>query len=62
MSNVHSTHNNAASGGFLGGLVRRFRERREMNKLLSFDDHMLHDIGISRGDIQRQSMRSMWHD
>jgi uncharacterized protein YjiS (DUF1127 family) len=59
---MYSTHNRRIARGFLGGLIRRFRERREMNRLLSLDDHLLHDIGISRSDIQRQSMRSLWHD
>ncbi|NJM29114.1 MAG: DUF1127 domain-containing protein [Rhizobiales bacterium] len=62
MSNVHSAHNNSASGSILGGFVRRFRERREMRRILSFDDRLLQDIGLSRGDIQRQSMRSLWND
>ncbi|MFN0194497.1 MAG: DUF1127 domain-containing protein [Aestuariivirga sp.] len=61
MSNVHSAHTNSTSS-FLGGLVRRFRERREMRTLLSFDDHMLHDIGISRSDIQRVSVRPLWRE
>jgi uncharacterized protein YjiS (DUF1127 family) len=26
--------------------------RRDMRRLASFDDHMLHDIGIARADIE----------
>lgn len=64
MSHMHQSH---ASRGhtlpFLGlaqAIVRRFHERREMRALLNMDDYMLHDIGISRGDVQCRATRSVW--
>ena len=35
----------------LGPLVRVYRARRQAEHLESFSDHLLADIGISRGDI-----------
>src|SRR3712207_272363 len=34
------------------GIAREVRVRRDMNRLAEFDDHMLHDIGIARTDIE----------
>jgi uncharacterized protein YjiS (DUF1127 family) len=37
----------------IGGLVgRELRIRRDMRRLAEFDEHMLHDIGIARSDIE----------
>ncbi|HMT14178.1 MAG TPA: DUF1127 domain-containing protein [Aestuariivirga sp.] len=68
MSRLRESHSSAH--GFVNGdrsvlalprrILARFRARREMNRLLSMDDHMLQDIGLSRGDIQREAMRSLW--
>lgn len=33
-------------------IVRELRLRRDMRRLGEFSDHMLHDIGISRADIE----------
>ena len=47
-----------ATGGrsFLGGLVARikhfFEYRSAVNELHNMDDHLLQDIGISRGEIE----------
>jgi uncharacterized protein YjiS (DUF1127 family) len=46
--------------GIPGRIAARVRARREMNRLLSLDDHMLQDIGLARGDIQREAVRSLW--
>ena len=66
MSHVHQSHvSRGFTLPFLGlaqAAVRRFRDRREMNALLNMDDHMLHDIGVSRGDVQREATRSLWRD
>jgi uncharacterized protein YjiS (DUF1127 family) len=43
-------------------IFRRFRERRELNRLLSFPDYMLKDVGLQRHDIQREALRSLWRD
>ncbi len=46
----------AAIGRFLrtrvvGPIVRRRQYRQQMDQLTHMDDHMLHDLGISRGEI-----------
>ena len=41
---------------------KRLRERREMNHLLSLPDYELKDIGLQRGDIQREALRPVWRD
>jgi uncharacterized protein YjiS (DUF1127 family) len=43
-------------------IVLRFQERRELNRLLSYPDYLLKDIGLQRNDIQRQSLQSLWRD
>ena len=40
----------------------RFKERRELNRLLGFPDYLLKDIGLQRSDIQRKSLESLWRD
>lgn len=30
-----------------------WRQRRELRRLAAFDDRMLRDIGVSRGDVER---------
>ncbi len=46
--------------GFLAGVartayaaLREYRERRAMRHLAALSDHMLRDIGLSRGEIER---------
>jgi uncharacterized protein YjiS (DUF1127 family) len=37
----------------VGGVIaRELRVRRDMRRLAEFDEHMLHDIGIARSDIE----------
>ena len=43
-------------------MVLRFKERRELNRLLSFPDYLLKDIGLQRNDIQRKALESLWRD
>lgn len=38
------------------------RNRRQINKLLEMDDHMLADIGVSRSDIQSALMGDVFED
>jgi uncharacterized protein YjiS (DUF1127 family) len=63
--NSHSTLTEVS--GFLGRpvaiaahLAKRFKERRELNRLLSYPDYLLTDIGLQRGDMQRQAIRPLW--
>lgn len=64
MAYVRNSHTSRSSGLPLFGVVRtairRFNDRRQMNALLKMDDYMLKDIGISRGDVQREATRSLW--
>jgi uncharacterized protein YjiS (DUF1127 family) len=69
MARVHNNHTNSGFshrfGSVLswpGHLFERYRNRQKLNGLLSMDDHMLHDIGLQRGDVQREAIRPLWHD
>ena len=41
-------------------MALRFKERRELNRLLSYPDYLLKDIGLQRNDMQRQALRPLW--
>ena len=41
---------------FAGRIVRRIRERRELNRMLSFPDYLLKDIGVRRDEMQRKAL------
>ena len=52
--------NSAFEAGLVPGLlaiaaqaVRSWRDRRTVETLTDFDDHMLADIGLTRDDVQR---------
>jgi len=68
MSNVSDFHNSAHPAGVGFGhplslvkiILRRIKERREMNYLLSLSDYQLKDIGVQRGDIQREATKPLW--
>jgi uncharacterized protein YjiS (DUF1127 family) len=52
-------------GGVLGlasSVLARVRNRRQMNYLLSLPDYQLKDIGLQRGDIQREALKPLWRD
>jgi uncharacterized protein YjiS (DUF1127 family) len=38
--------------GALGSLVKEVRIRRSMTELSGMGEHMLHDLGLTRGDIE----------
>jgi uncharacterized protein YjiS (DUF1127 family) len=42
--------------------LKRYKDRRDMNYLLSLPDYQLHDIGLQRGDIQREALKPVWQD
>jgi uncharacterized protein YjiS (DUF1127 family) len=46
--------------GFIKLILRRLKDRREMNYLLSLSDYQLKDIGVQRGDIQREALKPLW--
>ena len=41
-------------------IVRRYRERRELKRVLGLPDCPLKDIGLQRHDIQRETLRPLW--
>jgi uncharacterized protein YjiS (DUF1127 family) len=45
-----------------GRIVRRIRERREMNRVLGFPDYLLEDIGLRRDEMQRKAVDSLWRE
>jgi uncharacterized protein YjiS (DUF1127 family) len=64
MSDVNF-HHSALFGqtfGFVKDLARRYRQRRELNNLLSLPGYMLKDVGLSRSDIQRESIKPLWQE
>jgi uncharacterized protein YjiS (DUF1127 family) len=50
----------AAAVELLRAVSMRLRNRREMNYLLSMSDYELRDIGLQRGDVQREAVRPLW--
>lgn len=48
--------------GFAGRIVRRIRERRELNRILSFPDYLLKDIGVRRDEMQRKTLDPLWRE
>ena len=43
-------------------IVRRIQERRELNRILSFPDYLLKDIGLQRNDVQRKALDPLWRE
>ncbi|HET9904379.1 MAG TPA: DUF1127 domain-containing protein [Xanthobacteraceae bacterium] len=46
----------------LAAIGRAFHHRRELAALAAFDDRMLADIGLTRGDIRDAVAQLPWHD
>ncbi len=47
---------------FAGRIARRIRERRELNRMLSFPDYLLTDIGLRRDEMQRKALDPLWRE
>ena len=43
---------NLAGGGLLTRLIANWQARRGVASLAALDDHILRDIGVSRGDVE----------
>jgi len=43
-------------------LARAYQSRRDLQLLASFDDRMLQDIGLSRGDLRDAAAEPLWRD
>jgi uncharacterized protein YjiS (DUF1127 family) len=63
------TTRSAPAAGFTAKLVRGFfafvrllQRRHELRMLAGFDDRMLADIGLTRGDLRDAVAQPMWHD
>ncbi len=71
MINRHTHGNSVASHmpafigqpiALAGRIARRVRERRELNRILSFPDYLLKDIGVQRNDMQRKALDPLWRE
>lgn len=47
---------------FAGRIALRIRERRELNRMLSFPDYLLTDIGLRRDEMQRKALDPLWRE
>lgn len=47
---------------FAGRIALRVRERRELNRMLSFPDYLLTDIGLRRDEMQRRALDPLWRE
>jgi uncharacterized protein YjiS (DUF1127 family) len=47
-------------GAAFDALATWQRRHRDRLHLLSLDDHMLHDIGISLADVEREASKPFW--
>ena len=66
------THGHSRIGGmaaflgrpfaFAGRIALRVRERRDLNRMLSFPDYLLTDIGLRRDEMQRKALDSLWRE
>ena len=43
-------------------LVRAYKNRRDLESLAAFDDRMLRDIGLTRGDLRDAIGEPLWRD
>ena len=48
----HSGDHIGTLGAKLMERVREIRHRRKLKRLLDLDDHMLKDVGVTRGEIE----------
>ena len=46
----------------LVAVARAYKGRRDMDMLAGFDDRMLADIGLTRGDLRDAAAEPLWHD
>ncbi len=50
----------ALSLRFLGKLPRLFALQRQRRQLRQLDAHLLHDLGISRAEAEREAQKPFW--
>ncbi|MEP7172855.1 MAG: hypothetical protein ABI705_05115 [Aestuariivirga sp.] len=66
-TNGHSRVNEMAAFlgqpfAFAGRIALRVRERSELNRMLSFPDYLLTDIGLRRDEMQRKALDPLWRE
>lgn len=44
----------------LAGILRRWRERRELKQLLAFDGYLLADMGVTREQVAAELAKPLW--
>lgn len=44
------------------GLVQAYSRRRDLQTLAGFDDRMLQDVGLTRGDLRDAIAEPLWRD
>jgi uncharacterized protein YjiS (DUF1127 family) len=44
------------------GFVVGIKHRRELSRLADLDDHMLADVGLTRGDLHVAHREALWRD
>jgi uncharacterized protein YjiS (DUF1127 family) len=67
---IHAAMRLSRALGALGGRLalslqrigRLVRNRRDVELLARFDDHMLADIGLTRSDVRDAYSQSLWRD
>jgi uncharacterized protein YjiS (DUF1127 family) len=64
ISNLGSVRRNSTIGGSLVGLFNRVSEwserRRARNHLYQMPDYILHDIGVSRAEVDAEYDKPFW--
>ena len=46
--------------GAIDTLLAWSERARERRQLMQFDDHMLHDIGVTRADVEAEAAKPFW--
>jgi uncharacterized protein YjiS (DUF1127 family) len=52
----------AALAGLVDRLLTWHQRARDRQALLHLDEHMLHDVGLSRADVEREASKPFWRD
>jgi uncharacterized protein YjiS (DUF1127 family) len=64
MSAIDTTHRTARSDSpvlrHASTLLGWLRHRRQRRELVQLSDHMLHDLGLTRADVEREYQQPFW--
>jgi uncharacterized protein YjiS (DUF1127 family) len=50
------------AAAWLSRLTAAYRARRDLDRLAQFDDRMLRDVGLTRGDLRDAVAQPLWRD